>query len=338
MRCHPVRPQQAPDLAISPYNRFGPFRKNRPRCRLFVVSGAIKHHLNTIEVTVSPLAGLPVRQGSRPRMTEALPHIQLDQWPPPDMVGELLARAARLPDVMVRQSRMAALEWCRARPGGTSAPGVPLDALHKTCPNSAICIASAGRPRPPYDAARGQNRESRTGLGGSSPGSPNRIGIALSGWWSMPRDQLELAAALTIVEISWAFARGQSLLPGPIEARRSVQPASTGGSTSAPIGPPRPRGSTGRPDRRYNAGAPRPVDRVGRRHGDDRIFVRSRQHLPPRRPGRQSSGNGVAALSKWRRGSSRQAGRGLGAWSDLGTPASAGSCWRATTRETCPAV
>ncbi len=65
-----------------------------------------------VRVFESGLAALqvalsPRRTGPRPQMPDVLPHIQLDQWPPVVQVAELLARAVKLRDVVVRQSRMA---------------------------------------------------------------------------------------------------------------------------------------------------------------------------------------------------------------------------------------
>src|SRR3954469_13985104 len=50
---------------------------------------------------------LPARRGPRPRTPVALPYIQLDQWPPEDISGELIARSLNMADVRSKQSRMA---------------------------------------------------------------------------------------------------------------------------------------------------------------------------------------------------------------------------------------
>ena len=50
---------------------------------------------------------LPARRGPRPKTLLALPHIQLDQWPPADVSGDLIERSLQLADVRSKQSRMA---------------------------------------------------------------------------------------------------------------------------------------------------------------------------------------------------------------------------------------
>jgi len=62
----------------------------------------------TVEILPFPLLGS--RPGPRPRTRDALPHMQLDQWPPPALVKRLLARSLSLPQVRTRQSRMASPE------------------------------------------------------------------------------------------------------------------------------------------------------------------------------------------------------------------------------------
>lgn len=49
----------------------------------------------------------PQRSGSRPRMSRALPHLQLEQLPPAEVVHELLRLSVLMPGVHTTQSRMA---------------------------------------------------------------------------------------------------------------------------------------------------------------------------------------------------------------------------------------
>ena len=49
----------------------------------------------------------PVRPGPRPHTPRGLPHLQLDQFPPPQVFQELLERASQIPHSRVRESRMA---------------------------------------------------------------------------------------------------------------------------------------------------------------------------------------------------------------------------------------
>jgi hypothetical protein len=50
---------------------------------------------------------LPFRSGLRPQSCLGVPHVQLDQWPPPVIAQELLERCLSLPNVRPKQSRMA---------------------------------------------------------------------------------------------------------------------------------------------------------------------------------------------------------------------------------------
>ena len=49
----------------------------------------------------------PARVGPRPRTSEVIPHIQLDQWPDSEIYRKLLDSLLLLPHVGHRQSRMA---------------------------------------------------------------------------------------------------------------------------------------------------------------------------------------------------------------------------------------
>jgi len=60
--------------------------------------------------TVRHSVVLPPRFGPRPRTLRALPHLQLDQWPPEDITARLIESSLRLPNVRRRQSRMASPE------------------------------------------------------------------------------------------------------------------------------------------------------------------------------------------------------------------------------------
>lgn len=62
---------------------------------------------------VASVAHLPLpepRQGPRPLTKEVIPHQQLDQWPPTEIVERLWDQCIKLPDVYLRQSRMASPE------------------------------------------------------------------------------------------------------------------------------------------------------------------------------------------------------------------------------------
>lgn len=50
---------------------------------------------------------LPARVGPRPRTRMALPHMQLDQWPPAEIAQRLVELALSIPGIRAKQSRMA---------------------------------------------------------------------------------------------------------------------------------------------------------------------------------------------------------------------------------------
>ena len=50
---------------------------------------------------------LPARVGPRPRTRMALPHMQLDQWPPAEIARQLVELALSIPGIRAKQSRMA---------------------------------------------------------------------------------------------------------------------------------------------------------------------------------------------------------------------------------------
>ncbi|MBZ5724261.1 MAG: DUF5519 family protein [Acidobacteriia bacterium] len=58
----------------------------------------------------APLPFAAARSGPPPRTSGVLPHIQLDQWPPPAIVARLIDRSLQFPHVRARQSRMASPE------------------------------------------------------------------------------------------------------------------------------------------------------------------------------------------------------------------------------------
>lgn len=154
------------------------------------------------------MAGHPViaRQGPRPRLADALPHVQLDQWPPLEIGGELVARASRLPNVHVRQSRMASsttsalslADGCASGPPEAFIDGAEFCHL-LPAPESTIHLML---PAPERAFAI------EFGWGEQHP-------IAQSGYlWRClvtlyaPRDQEELSVALRLIESSWQFAHG----------------------------------------------------------------------------------------------------------------------------------
>jgi hypothetical protein len=56
------------------------------------------------------LIPLQQRRGAPPLTHRGLPHVQLDQWPPPEIARKLIEKTLRLPYVRWRQSRIASPE------------------------------------------------------------------------------------------------------------------------------------------------------------------------------------------------------------------------------------
>ena len=149
----------------------------------------------------------PARRGPRPRMPEVLPHVQLDQWPPLAVLQELLEWSAFLPDVTVRQSRMALpdstalalADDCAAGPAEAFIDfaefchlhAAPPGGIHLTLPSSIAGIAIPLGWAEPHPAAQ--------------TGSVTPCLVAVYA----PRDRHELAAAMALIEASWKFARGE---------------------------------------------------------------------------------------------------------------------------------
>jgi len=156
--------------------------------------------------TAAPVPLPAPRRGPRPTTRLWLPHIQLDQWPPPELVEQLFAEAKRLPHVGVRQSRMASPET----------PALCLQDRFAGGPNEAFIDGPEFcHLHPPPE-------------GGAHLTLPPAIGseVAGLGWvekhplapsiprWKClvlvyaPRDETELKIVMDLLETSWAFARG----------------------------------------------------------------------------------------------------------------------------------
>src|SRR5579872_6400615 len=82
-----------------------------PRFSAFDDTQAVKAARRLLEFVVGHGKDvLPAREGPRPAMSDTLPHFQLDQWPDQRRIADLLARASKFPNVVIRQSRMASLD------------------------------------------------------------------------------------------------------------------------------------------------------------------------------------------------------------------------------------
>ena len=139
-------------------------------------------------------------------MAEALPHVQIDQWPPQGISVDVVARASRLPNVQVRQSRMASAatsalslaDGCAGGPNEAFIDGAefchllppPEGTIHLMLPAAerAFVIEFGWGEQHPVARA----------------GSLWRCLVTLYA----PRDEAELSVALRLIESSWQFARG----------------------------------------------------------------------------------------------------------------------------------
>jgi hypothetical protein len=149
---------------------------------------------------------LPRRSGPRPQSCLTLPHVQLDQWPPPTIAEELLGRCLIFPNVRHKQSRMASPEcYALTLPDAFSA-GPPWAFIvdHEFChlhplPDSSIhlTLPKDVRERAIERGWAEQHLVSRAGI------LPETLVMVYA-----PRDSHELAIVLRLIWHSYQFARG----------------------------------------------------------------------------------------------------------------------------------
>jgi hypothetical protein len=149
---------------------------------------------------------LPPRPGPRPKSCLALPHVQLDQWPPPKIAEALLGRCLTFPNVRPKQSRMAAPEcYALSLPDELSAgPSWAFIVDHEFChlhplPDGSIHLTL---PKVVRECAieRGwaeQHLVSRAGI------LPETLVMLYA-----PRNAGELAIVVRLIWHSYQFARG----------------------------------------------------------------------------------------------------------------------------------
>jgi len=148
----------------------------------------------------------PPRWGPRPRTCPALPHIQLDQWPPEEIAAELIELSLSLPDVRSKQSRMASPN-SRALCLPDRCAGGPASAFiddHEFChihplPEGSIHLTL---PNP--------LRDRMMQLGWVEQHPLVRFGVMPETLVMVyaPRDREELAISLNLIRSSCQFARG----------------------------------------------------------------------------------------------------------------------------------
>jgi hypothetical protein len=147
----------------------------------------------------------PPRIGPRPRTRPALPHIQLEQWPPAEIVEELMERSLELPYVRPQQSRMASPQSLALSLPDRVATGPP-DAFidgHEFChlhplPEGSIHLTL---PR--------EIRASAVEMGWAEQHPAARIGVMPQALVMVyaPRNPGELAVVLELISSSYQFAR-----------------------------------------------------------------------------------------------------------------------------------
>ena len=151
---------------------------------------------------------LSPRAGVRPRTRHGLPQVQFDQWPPPELILELVERSLKLPHVGDRQSRMAAQDTHALWLPDEYSLG-PADAFiddHEFChihplPEGSIHLTLA-------EAFR--KEVIRLGWGEPHPSAeagflPKTLILVYA-----PRDRTELEVAVKLIYASYRFAKGES--------------------------------------------------------------------------------------------------------------------------------
>jgi hypothetical protein len=149
---------------------------------------------------------LPLRPGPRPTGASALPHIQLDQWPPSEIAEELFVRCLGLPNVRPKQSRMASPD-CQALTLPDKLSAGPSDAFivdHEFCHLHPLPYASIHLTLPKQIRQRAirqnwaeQHLASRAGI------LPETLVLVYA-----PRNLHELAIVFQLVWHSNQFAMG----------------------------------------------------------------------------------------------------------------------------------
>jgi hypothetical protein len=149
---------------------------------------------------------LPARRGGKPNTQPGIPYVQLDQWPPTEIVRELRRQCLNLPNVKTRESRMAIPgSWVLTLPD--SLAGGPPEAFidgHEFChlhppPESGIHLTLSGELR---------QQVLDTGWGEVHPVArlgciPETVMMIYS-----PRDWDELDLVMRLIQGSYDFARG----------------------------------------------------------------------------------------------------------------------------------
>jgi phospholipase/carboxylesterase len=149
---------------------------------------------------------LPARVGARPRTRLALPHMQLDQWPPADIAQQLVDLALTLPGIRAKQSRMAcasSLALCLNDDFAHGPPEAFID-NHEFCLLHSLPQASVHLTLP----REVRDRAVELGWAEQHPGV--RAGIIPQTLVMLyaPRNSEELHIAFHLIRTSCRFAKG----------------------------------------------------------------------------------------------------------------------------------
>ena len=164
-------------------------------------------------------AVLPARAGLAPKMPATIPHLQIDQLAPREMLDQLVRLGLQLAFVDVRQSRMASADSRALFLPDEAALG-PVEAFidaHEFCHIHPASESSIHLTLP----AHGRDEVVRLGWGVPHPLAEAGIIENLMTIYA-PRDLNEVDAVLQIIRTSYQFARGQW--------NRLAQPAANGES------------------------------------------------------------------------------------------------------------
>ena len=149
---------------------------------------------------------LPARVGARPRTRLALPHMQLDQWPPADIAQQLVDLALTLPGIRAKQSRMAcasSLALCLNDDFAHGPPEAFID-NHEFCLLHSLPQASAHLTLP----REIRDRAIQLGWAEQHPGVRAGIMPQTLVMLYAPRDAAELRIAFHLIRTSCRFAKG----------------------------------------------------------------------------------------------------------------------------------
>ena len=152
---------------------------------------------------------LPARVGARPRTRMALPHMQLDQWPPAEIAQQLVDLALSIPGTRAKQSRMAfpsSLALCLRDDFADGPPDAFID-NHEFCLLHSLPGASIHLTLPR------EVRDSVIQLGWAEQHPGARAGIIPQTVVMLyaPRDSEELRIAFQLICASSRLAKGASL-------------------------------------------------------------------------------------------------------------------------------